>query len=126
MLINKNCEKFGEASSIGFVFNSIGVGLISGGNAMCVYMGLHYIPYFEGRTSNWIAPCMIGGIEGMIIGIMVMSMFGFASETILMCFYLDEDINFKVPDVNTRPASFFGITHPQALTERAKLTAALE
>lgn len=83
------------------IFNVLGVAFVTGANAMCVYAGLHYIPYFKGRANNWIAPVAIGGMEGMIIGVAFLSVFGFASDTILQCFLVDEDL--KRTDGN-RPA----------------------
>lgn len=62
---------------------------------------LHYIPAYSGNANNWIAPAVVGVIEGFIIGRMFMSVFSFASDTILQSFMVDEEL--KRPDGN-RPA----------------------
>ena len=80
-------------NSIGFIFNVLGVAFIAAANGLCVYAGLHYIPFFAGRASNWIAPCVVGMLQGIIVGTMFMSMFSFASDTILQCFMVDEGLN---------------------------------
>jgi hypothetical protein len=101
ILILKNAFRFGAAATIGMIFNVLGVAFVTGANAMVVYGALHYIPHFVGRASNWIAPVAMGGFEGMIIGVAFLSVFGFASDTILQCFLVDEDL--KRSDGN-RPA----------------------
>lgn len=83
ILILKNAMRFGAASSIGFIFNILGVTFICGANGLIVYGALHYVPEFKGRVSNWIAPVAIAGLEGLIVGVMFMSMFSFSSDTIL-------------------------------------------
>ena len=75
--------RFGVANGIGFIFNVLGVLFITTANAIAIYSILHYVPQYQGLTQNWIAPVVVGGLEGFIIGIMFMSVFGFASDTIL-------------------------------------------
>ena len=82
-MILKNALTFGTANSIGFIFNVLGVFFIAGTNAIIVYLFLHYIPEFKGLVSNWITPVVVGGLEGFVIGVMFMSVFSFASDTIL-------------------------------------------
>ena len=82
-LILKNMLKFAVANGIGFIFNVLGVVFIMTCNAMAVYVALHYVDRFKGLTQNWIAPVVIAGIEGFIIGMMFMSVFSFSSDTIL-------------------------------------------
>ena len=85
--------RFGTVTSIGFIFNVLGVAFISSANGLCVYAALHYIPFFEGRAQTWIAPVGVAFIQGLIVGVLFMSMFSFASDTILQCFLVDEDLN---------------------------------
>lgn len=92
-LILKNALRFGTVNSIGFIFNVLGVIFIAGANGIVVYSGLHYVPIWEGKAQSWIGPVGIGGIEGLIVGVLFMSMFSFASDTILQCFLVDEDLN---------------------------------
>lgn len=91
-LILKNVMRFGTVNSIGFIFNVLGVAFIASANGLVVYAMLHYVPVFKGRVSNWIAPVGVGLIEGLIVGVMFMNMFGFASDTILQCFLVDEEL----------------------------------
>lgn len=93
MLILKNALRFGTANSIGFIFNVLGVCFIAAANGCVVYAFLHYIPAFQGLTQNWIAPCVVGVLQGVLIGGMFMSVFSFASDTILQSFLVDEELN---------------------------------
>jgi len=85
--------KFAVANGIGFIFNVLGVVFIMTANAMAVYVALHYVERFKGLTQNWIAPVVIAGVEGFIIGIMFMSVFSFSSDTILQSYMVDEELN---------------------------------
>ena len=100
-LILKNALRFGTAAAIGTVFNLLGVAFIAAANAMLIFSALHYIPELKGTVGNWMAPVTIGGLEGIIIGVMFMSVFSFASDTILQCFMVDEELNRSDGD---RPA----------------------
>jgi hypothetical protein len=101
ILILKNLFRFGTANSIGFIFNVIGVFFIAAINGIAVYAMTHYIPMWTGLVNNWITPCVVGCFEGLIIGSMFMSVFSFASDTILQSFLVDEEL--KRPD-GSRPA----------------------
>ena len=101
MLILKNAVRFGTANSIGFIFNVLGVVFITALNAGVVYYVLHYQPAYQGMVSNWIAPAVVAGLQGFIIGNMFMSVYSFASDTILQAFLVDEEM--KRPD-GMRPA----------------------
>lgn len=92
-LILKNALTFGTAASIGGIFNILGVSFIAGFNGMIVYILLHYVDAYKGKASNWIAPVVVGGIQGFVIGIMFMSVYSFASDTILQSFMVDEELN---------------------------------
>lgn len=92
LLILKNALRFGTANAIGFIFNFIGVVFIGMVNGSIVYIMLHYVPAYTGLVQNWIAPSCIGIGQGLMIGIMFMSVYGFASDTILQCFLVDEEL----------------------------------
>lgn len=92
-LILRNALRFGTASGIGFIFNVLGVLFIATANALAVYVILHYVPQYQGLTQNWIAPVAVAGLEGFVIGVMFMSVFSFASDTILQSFMVDEELN---------------------------------
>lgn len=98
ILILKNALRFGTANSIGFIFNVLGVAFIASANGLFVYAALHYIPGWEGLTSSWIGPCIVGTLQGFLIGAMFMSVFSFSSDTILQCFLVDEEMSR--PDAN--------------------------
>uniref|UniRef100_A0A7S3ISV9 Choline transporter-like protein n=1 Tax=Strombidium inclinatum TaxID=197538 RepID=A0A7S3ISV9_9SPIT len=101
VLILTNALRFGTANSIGFIFNVLGVLFITSANGVVVYAALHYYDPFVGLATNWITPCVIGGLQGFLIGMMFMSVFSFASDTILQSFLVDEQL--KRPD-GMRPA----------------------
>ena len=101
ILILKNALRFGTANAIGFIFMVIGVMFIACLNGLLVYALLHYVPDYIGLASNWITPVAVGVIQGFVIGTMFMSVYSFASDTILQAFLVDEELNR--PDGN-RPA----------------------
>lgn len=70
----------------------LGVLFIATANAAGVYAVIHYVPQFKGIVTSWIGPCVIAGIEGILIGQMFMSVYSFASDTILQCFMVDEEL----------------------------------
>lgn len=82
-LILKNALRFGTANSIGLIFNVLGVVFIAAANGVVVYAALNYVPMFKGLTESWIAPVVVGALQGFLIGGMFMSVFSFASDTIL-------------------------------------------
>ena len=90
-LIMANSMRFGAVAMIGTVFNILGMLFIATANALVVYAAIAYIDTWKGKTSGWIAPCIIGFLEGLVIATMFMGMFSFSSDTILMCFLVDED-----------------------------------
>ena len=101
ILILKNMLRFGTANAIGFIFNVLGVAFIACANGCVIYALLHYYTPFIGLASNWMVPTAIGTLQGLIIGYMFMSVFSFASDTILQSFLVDEEL--KRPD-GSRPA----------------------
>jgi len=72
-------------------------------SAFTVYIALHYIPAFKGTVVNWIPPVLVGAFEGFIVGIMFMSVYSFAGDTIIQCYMIDIEIGR--PDGN-RPKIF--------------------
>lgn len=97
-MILKNMARFGAATGIGFIFNVLGVAFIMSANALFVYAGLHYVDAWKGLAASWIAPCIVGALQGFLIGAMFMSVFSFSSDTILQCFLVDEELSR--PDAN--------------------------
>ena len=84
--------RFGTAQSIGFIFNVLGVCFIAAANGMVVYCLLHYVPKYKGLVQSFIGPSVVRIIEGFIIGTMFMSVFSFASDTILQAFLVDQEL----------------------------------
>ena len=91
-MILKNALRFGTANSIGFVFVLLGVSFIACANGLVVYVMLHYVPMYQGLVSNWIGPTIIGILQGLLIGNMFMSVYSFASDTVLQSFLVDEEL----------------------------------
>ena len=83
VLITKNVMTFGTVSSVGFIFNFLGVIFITIANALLMFAMLNYLPQFMGLVNNWIAPVILAGIEGFICGTLIMSVYSFGSDTIL-------------------------------------------
>ncbi len=83
VLMMKNIGTFGTVSSVGFIFSFLGVIFITAANGLLMFAMLNYIPQFQGLVNNWIAPVILAGIEGLICGTIVMSVYSFGSDTIL-------------------------------------------
>lgn len=49
-------------------------------------------PQAKAAVSSPYFPCIISGIGAYLIGAIFMSIFSFASDTILQCFLLDEEL----------------------------------
>ena len=77
------------------------------GNALFVYAMLHYVPAFKGLTQNWIPPVAVGGIQGFVIGVMFMSVYSFASDTLIQAYLVDEDMGRGEGQRPAVLASFF-------------------
>lgn len=61
-------------------------------------------PYFNERVSSPYFPCIVAGIIGFLIGAIFMSVFSFAADTVLQCFFLDEELgDGKGRPPNNRP-----------------------
>ena len=66
---------------------------IGAANGAGVYAVLHYVPQFKGLVSNWVGPCVVATLQGVIIGQMFMSVYSFASDTMLQAFMVDEELD---------------------------------
>ena len=93
ILVVKNAARFGTALAIGFIFNFLGTAFITVANGGTVYCVLHYIPMWKNLVSNWVPVTIIGGVVGFIVGVMFMSVFSLAGDTILQSFMVDEELN---------------------------------
>jgi len=92
-LIVKNAMRFGTALAIGFIFNLLGTVFITIANGATVYCVLTYVPMWKTLVSNWVPVTVIGGLVGFIVGVMFMSVFSLAGDTILQSFMVDEELN---------------------------------
>lgn len=106
ILLLTNAIRFGTAQSIGFIFVMLGMAFIGVANAAGVYAVIHYVPQFKGLVTSWIGPVVVGGVIGLLMGQVFMSVYSFASDTILQCFMVDEELGR--PD-GQRPAELTGI-----------------
>lgn len=93
LLILKNVLTFGTANSIGFIFKVLGICFVASMNAAFVYTMLHYVDEYKGVANNWMAPCAVAGVQGFLIGSIFMSVFSFASDTIMQCYMVDQELN---------------------------------
>jgi len=83
LLVVKNAFRFGVTHSIGAVFMFIGRLFIICATALVAYVMLTQWPYFADKVSSPYFPCIIAGIIGFLVGAIFMSVFAFASDTIL-------------------------------------------
>ena len=59
--------------------------------AICYALLLYWNTPKKEITSPYF-PCIVAGIIGYVVGAIFMSVFSFASDTILQCFLLDEEL----------------------------------
>ena len=92
MLIVKNALRFGFVHSIGAIFMFLGRLFIICVNALLCYVMLTRWEKYASQVSSPYFPCVVAGFIGYLIGAIYMSIFSFASDTILQCFLLDEEL----------------------------------
>ena len=92
ILIVKNALRFGAVGSIGAIFMFLGRLFIICLTVVLAYLQMTKWPKVRDNTSSPYFPCIIAGIIGYMIGAIFMSIFSFASDTILQCFLLDEEL----------------------------------
>lgn len=83
MLIVKNVLRFGATATIGGIFMFIGKLLIVCLNVLACYLMLIYWEKPRNEIESPFFPCLIAGLIGYVVGAIVMSIFSFASDTIL-------------------------------------------
>ena len=92
MLVVKNALRFGITGSIGCIFMFIGKLFIVCITVIACYLMLTKWPKAADSISSPYFPCIVAGIIGYVMGSIFMSIFSFASDTILQCFLLDEEL----------------------------------
>jgi hypothetical protein len=102
MLIIKNAARFGVTGSIGCIFMFLGKLFIICSTVLICYLMLTEWKEISEEISTPYAPCFVAGLIGYVIGSVFMSVFSFASDTILQCFLLDEELG---ADGGGRPPS---------------------
>ena len=101
ILIITNAMRFGTAASIGFIFVMLGTMFVGVANAAICWSVMTYVEEFQGLASNWVGPVAICGVIGLVVGQMFMSVYSFASDTILQAFLVDEELG---RDDSARPS----------------------
>jgi len=92
LLIVKNVLRFGAVSSVGAIFMFLGRLFIICLTVILAYLQMTKWEKVRSTTSSPYFPCLIAGFIGYLIGAIFMSIFSFASDTILQCFLLDEEL----------------------------------
>ena len=92
LLIVKNAMRFGAVASVGGIFMLIGRLFIICVTVAVCYLQMTQWPQVVAQVSSPYFPCIIAAIIGFLIGAIFMSVFSFASDTILQCFLLDEEL----------------------------------
>jgi hypothetical protein len=92
LLIIKNAMRFGAVGSVGGIFMILGRLFIICLTVVICYLQMTKWPKVVESTTSPYFPCIIAGIIAFLIGALFMSIFGFASDTILQCFLLDEEL----------------------------------
>lgn len=90
-LIFTNAMRFGAVAFMAKAFYILGILVISSANGMVVYLAIKNIDPWKEDTVGWAGPVTVGFLQGLIAAVMYMGMFKFSTDTILMCFLVDED-----------------------------------
>ena len=92
LLIVKNAFRFGAVTSVGAIFMFLGQVFIIVVTTGSAYLMMTKWPQVVSSTSSPYFPCIVAVFIGYLIEAIFMSVFGFASDTILQCFLLDEEL----------------------------------
>jgi hypothetical protein len=79
----KNAFRFGAVHSIGAIFMFLGRLFIIGLTVIACYIQITQWPQVRDVISSPYFPCIVAGFIGYLIGAIFMSIFSFASDTIL-------------------------------------------
>lgn len=83
LLVVKNALRFGVSGSIGCIFMFLGKLFIICATVLITYLMLTKWPEASNAIATPYAPCFVSGVIGYVIGAVFMSVFSFASDTIM-------------------------------------------
>lgn len=92
LLVVKNMGRFGAVHTIGAIFMFLGRIFIICVTVVCCYIMLTQWPEPKSKISAPYFPCIVAGFIGYLVGAVFISVFSFACDTILQCFFLDEEL----------------------------------
>ena len=92
LLIVKNAIRYGVTHSMGCIFMFLGKLFIICATVCLCFLMLTQWEQPKKAISTPYAPCFVAGVIGYCIASVFMSVFSFASDTILQCFLLDEEL----------------------------------
>lgn len=92
ILVVKNIFRFGFVTSVGAIFMFLGRLFIIVITVAASYLEMTKWTEISSQVSSPYFPCIVSGIIAFLIGAVFMSIFAFASDTILQCFLLDEEL----------------------------------
>jgi len=94
-LILRNPLRMGVVTSIGGIFVLFGKIFIAALTALGAYLVLDNWSYFSEKIYTPLIPTIIIFVIAYAIGAIFMTVYGLASDTILACFIVDEELNKK-------------------------------
>ena len=83
LLVVKNALRYGITHSVGCIFMFLGKLFIVCVTVLICYLLLNYWPAAKAAVSTPYGPCFVAGVIGYLVGSIFMSVFSFASDTIL-------------------------------------------
>ena len=83
ILVVKNCLRMGISHSIGCIFMFLGKLFIICATVLITYLMLTKWQKAELAVSTPYAPCFVAGVIGYVVGSVFMTVFSFASDTIM-------------------------------------------
>ena len=83
LLVVRNVFRFGAVHTLGAIFMFLGRLFIICLTVIACFIQVEYWPYFADKLSSPYFPCIVAGIIGFLVGGIFVSIFSFASDTVL-------------------------------------------
>ena len=114
LLILKNAGRFAVLTSIGGIFQILGRLLILSATVLTGYVVIEQLPDVIGELYSPLGPLIVYGLVAWVIAACFLAIYSFASDVILQCFLLDEELAGAGKTGPHRPKSlekFAGLSH---------------
>jgi len=91
----RNSGRFGLVHELGKLFVAFGELCITLVTSVITYFVITQVPYFQGEVQYPLLPVGFAGSIGYMIGKVFMLVYGVAADTVIHCYCIDEELNFR-------------------------------